>query len=159
MINKGVMLLKVRTVISQNDEEEIVITCRERSEKIIFLEDMIKNAVGKSDTILLSSQDTQYYMPIKDILFCESADGKTVCHTASGIFFSSYKLYELEIILPNIFCRSSKSCIINCKRIYSIKKNISGASEIHFDMSNKKAFLSRSYYKPFMEKLNEMRLR
>ena len=151
--------MKVRTVISQCDDEEIVINCKERNESIVFLEDLIKNAIGKSDTIMLTSADTQYFIPIKDILFCESSDGKTVCHTESNIFFSSYKLYELEMILPTIFCRASKSCLINCKRIYSIKKNISGVSEIHFDASLKKAYLSRSYYKPFMEKMNEMRLR
>ncbi len=151
--------MKVRTVISQSDDEEIVISCKERNERIVFLEDLIKNAIGKGDTIMLTSADTQYFIPIKDILFCESSDGKTVCHTESNIFFSSYKLYELEMILPTIFCRASKSCLINCKRIYSIKKNISGASEVRFDSSSKKAYLSRSYYKQFMEKMNEMRLR
>lgn len=159
MVNKGGMLVKVLTVISQNEDEEIIINCKERNDKIIFLEDLINNAIGKSDTILLTSADTQFYIPIKNILFCESFDGKTLCHTESQILFSSYKLYELEMILPTVFCRASKSCIINCKRIYSIKKNISGASEVRFDASNKKAYLSRSYYKPFMERLNEMRLK
>ena len=153
------MRLKIRTVISENDEDEIVINCKERTDKIIFLEDVIKNAVGTSDTLLLTSADTQFFIPIKDILFCESTDGKTVCHTENNIFFSSYKLYELEIIMPLIFTRASKSCLINCKRIYSIKKNISGSSEVRFDSSSKKAYLSRSYYKQFMEKMNEMRLR
>ena len=127
--------MKVRTVISQSDDEEIVISCKERNESVVFLEDLIKNAIGKGDTIMLTSADTQYFIPIKDILFCESSDGKTICHTENNIFFSTYKLYELEMILPTIFCRASKSCLINCKRIYSIKKNISGASEIHFDAS------------------------
>jgi DNA-binding LytR/AlgR family response regulator len=153
------MSLKIRTVVSQCDEDEIVITCKERNDKIIFIEDIIKNALGTADTILLTSSDTQYFIPINKLLFCESVDGKTVCHTENEIFFSSYKLYEPEMILQSTFCRASKSCIINCKRIYSIKKNISGASEVRFDSSSKKAYLSRNYYKPFMEKINEMRLR
>lgn len=149
--------MKLRTVI-QDGEEEIVISCRERNEKIVFIEDLIKNAIGQSDSLLLTSGDLQYFVPIKEIVFCESFEGHTVCHTKDKVLRSSYKLFELEKILSPSFCRASKSTLINCREVYSVKKNLAGASEIAFRSTPKKAYLSRSYYRMFMEKMNETRI-
>ncbi len=150
--------MKLSTVISESEDEEIVIKCRKRNEKIVFIEDLIKNAVGHNDSLLLTSGDMQYFIPIKEIVFCESLDSKTVCHTKDKVMYSSYKLYELEKILSPNFCRASKSTLINCREVYSVKKNLAGASEVNFRSTQKKAYLSRSYYKMFMEKMNETRL-
>lgn len=155
---KGGMLLKLTTVITDGDEE-IVIKCNDRSDKIVMLEDLIKNALGTNETILLTSGQMQYYIAVKDILFCESLEGKVACHTADGMFYSDMKLYELEAVLPSSFGRASKSSIINGKQIYSIRKNIAGSSEVTFRQSTKKAYLSRSYFKSFTEKINETRLK
>ena len=148
--------MKLRTVVYDGDEE-IVISCRERDDKIIFIEDLIKNAIGQNDSLLLTSGDVQYFIPIKEILFCESFEGHTICHTKDKVLNSAYKLYELEKILSPMFCRASKSTLINCREVYSIRKNLAGASEVSFRSTPKKAYLSRSYYKMFMEKINEMR--
>ena len=150
--------MKITTVISPDGEDEIVISCRERSDKVVYLETLIKNALGQSDTLLLTMDDTQYFISSRDIIFCESLDGKVICHTRDKIFYSSYRLYELEKVLPHFFCRASKSTIVNGREVYSIKKNITGASEISFKNTEKRTYLSRSYYKMFMEKINEMRL-
>ncbi len=155
--NEGRDKMKLRTVIHDGDEE-IVISCRERSEKVIFIEDLIKNAIGQGDTLLLTSGDLQYFIPIKEIIFCESFDGHSVCHTKDKVLSSSYRLFELEKILSPVFCRASKSTLINCHEVYSVKKNLAGPSEISFRSTAKKAYLSRSYYKMFMEKMNETRL-
>ncbi len=149
--------MKLRTVITHGDEE-IVISCRERNEKVVFIEDLIKNAVGLGDSLLLTSGDLQYFIPIKEIIFCESFDGHTICHTKDKVLSSSYKLFELEKILSPVFCRASKSTLINCREVYSVKKNLAGASEVAFRATPKKAYLSRSYYKMFMERMNETRL-
>lgn len=149
--------MKLRTIISDGDEE-IVITCRERSDRIVFIEDLIKNAIGHNDSLLLTSGDLQYFIPIKEIIFCESYDGHTLCHTKDKILNSSYRLFELEKILSPVFCRASKSTLINCREVYSVRKNLAGPSEISFRTTQKKTYLSRSYYKMFMERMNETRL-
>ena len=150
--------MKLTTVITDGDEE-VVIKCNERTDRIEMLEDLIRGAIGHNDTLLLTSNQTQYYIPVKDLLFCESLDGKVACHTADGLFYSDKKLYELETVLPSTFGRASKSSIINTKQIYSIRKNIAGASEVSFKQCSKKAYLSRSFYKSFTEKINETRLK
>ncbi len=150
--------MKITTVISSDGDDEIIISCRERNDKVVYLETLIKNAIGQSDTLLLTMGDVQYFISSREIIFCESLDGKVICHTRDKIFYSSYRLYELEKALPYFFCRASKSTIVNGKEVYSVKKNITGASEISFRDTEKKTYLSRSYYKMFMEKINETRL-
>ncbi len=150
--------MKLRTVISDSGEDEVVISCRERTDNVVFLEDLIKNAIGHNDSLLLSSGETQYFIPIKEIVFCESFEGRTVCHTKDKVLNSAYKLFELEKILSPVFCRASKSTLINCREVYSVRKNLAGPSEISFRSTPKKAYLSRSYYKMFMERMNETRL-
>ncbi len=150
--------MKLRTVICDSGEDEVVISCKERNDSVVFLEDLIKNAISHNDSLLLSSGDVQYFIPIKEIVFCESFDGRTVCHTKDKVLNSSYKLFELEKILSPVFCRASKSTLINCREVYSVRKNLAGPSEIAFRSTPKKAYLSRSYYKMFMERMNETRL-
>ncbi len=66
---------------------------------------------------------------------------------------------ELEKMLPGSFLRVSKSCIMNTEKIRSVRKNITGASEVEFMDSVKKAFVSRSYFKVLTDKLEEKRLK
>lgn len=151
--------MKLKTIICEDDDEEIVIKAKTRDDKLSYLEDIIKNAIGENDTVLLHNNQTQYLISIKNILFLESLDGKVAVHTAENIFYSNYKLYELLRILPSYFERASKSTIINTKVVYSIKKNIYSSSEISFNGCAKKAYLSRNYYKIFMDKINETRIK
>lgn len=155
---EGREYMKLRTIVDESAKEEITITCRERNNRITFLEDVIRNAIGRDSELLLTIGNTRYFVPKREILFFESLDGKVVAHTADNIYGTTYKLYELEQLLPSFFARASKSCIVNTDAIYSLRKNITGASEITFRTCHKKVYLSRSYYKPLMERINETRL-
>ena len=109
--------MKLRTIISEDADEEITLVCRERDERILFLEDVIRNAIGRDSELLLNIGHTEYFIAKKDILFFESTEGKIMAHTADNIYTTSYKLYELEQLLPPFFARASKSCIINTAAI------------------------------------------
>ncbi|MBQ5426779.1 MAG: LytTR family transcriptional regulator DNA-binding domain-containing protein, partial [Pseudobutyrivibrio sp.] len=80
-------------------------------------------------------------------------------HTAKSIYRIRQKLYELEEILPRDFIRVSKSTIVNTDLISSIKKNITGASEISFRNCTKQAYASRNYIKALIEIMDEKRLK
>ena len=98
-------------------------------------------------------------MDVKTILFLE-ADGNYISvQTAKSIYRVRQKLYELEELLPRDFLRVSKSTIVNTELIASIKKNITGASEISFRNSTKKAYASRNYIKALIEIMDEKRLK
>lgn len=78
-------------------------------------------------------------------------------HTRDEIFMTKNRLYELEQILPYYFCRISKSAIVNVKEIYSISKNITASSKIEFKDTYKYVFVSRGYFKPLKNKIEEIR--
>ena len=69
-----------------------------------------------------------------------------------------HKLYELEELLPGSFMRISKSTIANLDYIYSITRNLTASSVVEFVGSNKRAMVSRGYYKLLVERLKNRKL-
>ncbi|MBP5265805.1 MAG: LytTR family transcriptional regulator [Lachnospiraceae bacterium] len=55
------------------------------------------------------------------------------------------------------FLRVAKSTILNVHHVRSILKNITGASEVEFDNSPKRVYVSRSYYKALKDRLEHRR--
>lgn len=92
----------------------------------------------------------------EQILFFESEDGKVAAHTAGRIYRTEKKLYELEEQLPKYFMRVSKACVLNLKAVSWLKREFTGPCRVGFAGSDKQAYVSRMYYKPFREKLDEM---
>jgi len=92
-----------------------------------------------------------------EILFFETDNNQVMAHTANEIFLTGSKLYELEKILPWYFSRISKSAILNVKKVYAITRNLTASSLIEFEGTPKHVYVSRVYYKPLKEKLEEMR--
>ena len=103
--------------------------------------------------------DKEYYLLLTEILFLETTENQVAVHSKNQIFYTRLKLYELEELLPSSFMRVSKSSIINTEKIRSIKKNITGASEVEFEESHKSAYVSRSYLKPFLSRMEERQLK
>lgn len=148
--------MKVTIEVDENLAEEcVVIKCRELNDNIIKLQ---KTLSEKADmTILLHKDDKEYYMPLENILFFETENKIIRAHTKNEMYETTYKLYELEELLPRYFMRISKSAIVNMNKIYSITKNIAASSTVEFGDSHKKVYVSRNYYKMLVEKLAQMR--
>ena len=141
-----------------NEHEEIVIRCRERSDKVKLLESVIGNILSGDSELVLFIGDTEYYVPKGDILYFETDDGRVKAHTADRIFAAEYRLFELEQIMPPNFVRVSKSCILNISHVEAITRNPLGASEVMLRGCGKRVYVSRAYYKILKEKIMEMRL-
>ena len=141
------------------EQDSITIHCREITDEILELQ---RSLAGRSSGPLRISafkEDVEHFLELKTIIFME-ADGNYIqIHTAKDIYKIRQKLYELEELLPRDFIRVSKSTIVNTLRISAIKKNITGASEISFSNSSKKAFASRNYIKALIEIMDEKRLK
>lgn len=141
------------------EQDYITIHCRELTDEILELQ---KSLAGKSSgTLRISAfqDDVEHFLELKSIIFMEADGNYILIHTSKEIYKTRQKLYELEEILPRDFIRVSKSTIVNTVRISAIKKNITGASEISFGNSNKKAFASRNYIKALIEIMDEKRLK
>ena len=138
--------MKIKIEMDEQAEEEVIIRCRGMTEQIAA----IQRAVYKGNT--------EYYLPMNDILFFETADHGVAAHTGNDMYEAGYKLYELEEILPGFFMRVSKSTILNTFHIFSINRNLTASSVVAFENTHKKVYVSRYYYKPLISKLEERRL-
>ncbi len=150
--------MRIRTETDPNGEEEIVIKCKSRNEKIILIEELIENALKSRGDLPLYNANTEYYIAKKDILFFETSDGKLYAHTKNGMYLSHNRLFEIESIMPSYFVRISKSAIVNVKLISSLRRELTGNGEIEFRDCNKKIYFSRAYYKILRDKIEEIRL-
>ena len=93
-------------------------------------------SLGKDEIILLCHQKSEKVQQIKRLI------DEMVCGQASMVVYkdkqeiylheTSYKLYELEEILPGYFLRVSKSTIANIHRIAGISRNLTASSTIAF---------------------------
>ncbi len=148
--------MKIRTEISDG-EEEIVIRCREHDERIAEIERALGGIVKSRRSLALYIGNTEYYIPVADILFFETADGKVIAHTKDGMYTTSNKLFELENMLPSSFVRISKSAIANVMKISSLSRELVGNGEICFYKTEKTVYFSRSYYKILRDRIDGIR--
>lgn len=137
---KGGESVKVMTEISDCFEEEIIIRCKERTEYIASIENLLKRLVGiagKREMVLYSS-GVEYYIPLCEILYFESNDGKVYAHTARSVYATDKKLFELEEVLPPNFVRIAKSTIANIDLVSSLRRELVGNGEMYFKNSEKR---------------------
>lgn len=152
--------MKVKIEIDSGlTETEVVIRCNRLDESIVNLQNSITEQGDGRQCIPLNKGETAYYVPIEEIYFFETEGKEIHAHTADKLFEASYKLYELEELLPAGFMRISKSTIVNLDYIYSITRNLTASSVVEFTGSKKQALVSRGYYKALVDRLNIRRLR
>lgn len=149
--------MRFRTDIRDECDEEIVIVCKSRSERIKRLERIIENALGTDAEMILNLSDAEYYVKKSDILFFETSGGKVTAHTRDRMYYSDCTLAFLESDLPESFMRASKSCIVNLSEICAVSSGITGSGEILFKDSDKKVYVSRGYYKALKENIYRLR--
>ena len=152
--------MKINIDVDDSLEQDVItIHCRQITDEILELQRMLSEKQSGCSKISAFIEDTEYYVELKTIIFME-ADGNYISiHTGKSIYRVRQKLYELEEILPRNFMRVSKSTIVNTDLITSIRKNITGASEISFRNSTKTAYASRTYIKALIEIMDEKRLK
>lgn len=152
--------MKIRIEFDEQlQEEEVIIRCSSLSEKIQKIQRTLSEADSSQEKIVLFKNDTEYYLNLEDILFFETGIHGIEAHTVDDIFQSKFKLYELEEILPGTFMRISKSAILNTNRVYAINRNLTASSVIEFQHTHKQVYVSRNYYKPLKNKLEEKRMK
>lgn len=152
--------MKVKIEIDENlQEEEVIIRCKSLNDSIVSLQNYISEQKNGKQCIPLYQGGTEYYVPIDKIYFFETEGRELHAHTRDKLFNTTYKLYELEEILPGYFLRISKSTIVNLDYIYSITRNLTASSIVEFTQSSKKALVSRAYYKVLIESIETRRMR
>ena len=132
---------------------EVTIKCSEVDARVLELQRQLTDAGSSRSQLNFYKEEAEYFFPVSNILFFETDEGIIHAHTAKDVFEVKYKLYELEEMLPPYFMRVSKSTILNTHKVYSITKNLTGASKVEFAGTHKIVYCSRNYYKALKEHL------
>lgn len=151
--------MKIRIELSENSiEDEVIIRCSRLSEEIQAIQKAVAEIAAGKQRFAFYKGDTEYYLDLKDVLFFETEERDINVHTVDNVYRTRYKLYELESLLPGYFMRVSKSTILNVNAIYSMTRNLS-ACTVQLLNTHKQVYVSRYYYKPLRERLEEKRVR
>jgi DNA-binding LytR/AlgR family response regulator len=144
--------LKVKIEIDPGASDcEVTIRCAAVDDEVVRLQKLLSENASGPALITLRKGDAEFFVSLSDILFFETDGGQIRAHTAADELETGYKLYELEQKLPPYFLRISKSTILNTHKLYSITRNLTGASKIEFQGTYKTVYCSRNYYKALKE--------
>ncbi|MDF2512551.1 MAG: LytTR family transcriptional regulator [Herbinix sp.] len=150
--------MKVRIEIEESlEENEVIIRSSKLDESTQKIYNTLMELSKGSQHLLLYKGNVEYYLPLDQILFFETMDSGISAHTANQVYETSYRLYELEEMLPGYFMRVSKSTILNINHIYSVSRNLTASSEVQFYRTHKQVYVSRYYYKSLKIRLDEKR--
>lgn len=148
----------VRIEVIPDLDSSVVIQCRELTADILKLRDYAASGfVGGADEMLFSLHGEEFIVPLGEVLFFESRDDRVAAHTAKRMYYTENTLTQLMNRLGADFFRVSKSCIVNLRKIGSLKRELTGVCEVRFSDCDKQVLVSRMYYKSFRERLEEVR--
>jgi len=143
--------LKVIIIEDPNIKEtEISIVCSKMTNSI---NDIVSKISAIGQTIAGKKDKETFFIPIEDIFYFESVDGKIFFYTENEIYETMDKLYKIEEILDNLhFSRISKNVIVNMDKMLSIKK-AENSRLVATLVNQEKIVVSRQYVSIIRKKL------
>ena len=97
-----------------------------------------------------------HLLDTKDILYIDTADKRTFLYTREAVYESTLRLYELEEGLEGLeFLRSSRSALVNFRRVQSIRPELGGRLLVTME-GGERLYVSRQYAAAWREKLREL---
>lgn len=131
-------------------ETQVHIVCSEMTPEI---EEIVAN-IGLIGHTFAGKKDGEiFFIPMKDIFYFESVDGKVFFYTTGEYYEATAKLYKIEETLQSTkFARVSKSTIANLSKMRSIKPEEN--SRLLATLTNsEKIIVSRQYVAEIKKKL------
>ena len=150
--------MKLRIEIDPEATEEIIIRTKRMNETVYKVQEAVESALGRGGGIAVRHGESESYLDYDELLYFETNGDHTVVHTALDCFFCKQRLGELALRLLGCFVRASKSCIINTSKIRSISRTPTGVGTAFFSGTEKTAFISRMYFKPVRDVIEQTRL-
>ena len=130
--------------IGAGEQELVLICCRAVTEEVREIAAFVRSRQGS----LSGTRDAkQYEIPVSELFYIESVDGKTFLYTREQVYETSSRIYELEELLrPKHFLRVSKAMLLNLMKIRSIQPALNGRLSAVLQ-SGEEVIISRSYVK------------
>lgn len=136
--------------INPDEEEQVIIRCRELNETTLKLISELKmrqkklTGVKDGNITMIEPQNVYYF---------EGVDNKVFIYTKQNVYEAKLKLYEIEMDYEHSnFVRVSKSVIINISKINSLSPAFSGRFEALL-FNGEKVIISRQYVPELKKKL------
>ncbi len=137
------MDVKVRQ-IGAGEQEYVLICCRAVTEEVREIAAFVRSRQGSLSGV---RDQRQYEVPLPEICYIESVDGKSFLYTKEHVYETTSRLYELENLLrTKHFLRVSKSMLLNLMKIRSIRPALNGRLTAVLQ-SEEEVIISRSYVK------------
>ena len=96
--------LKVKIEIDPDAKDcEVTIRCSEVDARVLSIQRALSEMGTPGSQISFYKEESEFFLPLSDILFFETDGGVIRAHTADDEFEAKYKLYELEEKLPSYF--------------------------------------------------------
>ena len=145
------MTMKITiNIVPERDDPEITVSCSRLTpeiEKIIASLRMLENR------LTVRADGAIHILDPFDALYMESVERRTFVYTKGGVYETDLRLYELEEKLSDrYFLRVSKSCIVNLKKIKSLKTDLDRRIRITLD-NGEQIIASRTYADELRKKL------
>ena len=150
--------VKVRIeLLDDGSEDEVIIRCGRVDDTVQKIQQFIKDQTVQQASFTFYKDNQEFYFPVDRVLFFETEGEYVYAHTEKDSFRIKLRLYELEETLPGYFMRVSKSTILNTRHIYAMTKSLSASCVVEFKGTHKQVYVSRHYYKPLKNRLEEKR--
>ena len=95
--------------------------------------------------LVVKKEDETYLLDTDKILYIEAVDRNTFVYTIDASYESDLKLYEMEQeLLEQDFIRISKQCILNLRKIKSLKADINRKIRVTL-INGEQIIVSRMY--------------
>lgn len=115
--------MKLKIIIDQTREEEIVIYCKEKNR----ITDAIENLLAEEClTFLGQTEDGYKKLELNEIYFFRVEDNKIYAALEKEKYRIKTRLYKLEDCLPKNYVKINQSTIINIQKIDSFSSDFTG---------------------------------
>lgn len=133
-------------VAPELSEPEIILRCAAADEYAAGLLSKLRElSAGETGKLTGQLEGQTYLLDPQKVLYADTADKRTFLYTASAVYETELRLYELEERLRGRdFFRASKSALVNFNAIKSLRPDLGG--RIRLTMENGEAvYVSRQY--------------
>jgi two-component system response regulator LytT len=127
---------------SSLDEVEVTIRCPQMDEAVLRMAAVVRTYDSKLTGM---RQGQTYLLNPGNVCFVQTQEGKSCIYTLQGVYESTLRLFELERVLaePDFF-RASKWCIVNFRRVVSIRPQMGGRMTLKME-NGESVDVSRQY--------------
>lgn len=132
------------------EEPEITVVCRSLTPE---LEEVLASLTLADNTVTGKADGETHFVPLRDVLYFESVDGRTFFYTDGGVYESPARLSGLAEKLGSApFARISKSVTANLRKLRSIRPE-ANSRLVATLVNGEKLVVSRQYVSEIKNKL------